>query len=64
MKPAPGAWTFSMREERVGVCVVDVRVDRPIPGVAHELEHLELVALVLDVELALRGGQRLALSGA
>ena len=50
--------------ERIGVGLVDVRVDRPVPRLALELEHLELVALELDVELPLRVGQRLALSGA
>ena len=50
--------------ERVDVVVVDVRVDGAEPGLAVELERLELGALVPDVELAARPGEQLALAGA
>ena len=51
-------------EERIGVLVVDVGIDRTEPRLAHELEHLVLGALVLDVELATLAWQGLALAGA
>jgi len=50
--------------ERVGVILVDVGLDRPEPRLAPELEHLEVVAFVLDAELAPRTGKLLALAGA
>jgi len=50
--------------ERVGVILVDVRLDRPEARLAPELEHLELAALVLDAELALPTRKLLALAGA
>jgi len=50
--------------ERVGVVLVDVGLDRPETRLAPELEHLELAALVLDVELAQSSGKLLALAGA
>ena len=51
-------------EERVGVVIVYVRVNRAEPGLAVELEHLVLLALVLDVDLATPARQELALAGA
>jgi len=50
--------------ERVGVILVDVRLDRPEAGLAPELEHLELAAFVLDAELTQPTGKLLALAGA
>ena len=50
--------------ERVDVRLVDVGLDGPEPGLAPELEHLELAAFVLDAELTLPTGKLLALSGA
>ena len=50
--------------ERVGVLLVDMGLDRPEAGLAPELEDLELVALVLDAELAQSSGKLLALAGA
>lgn len=50
--------------ERIGVVVVDVRLDRSEPGLAPELEDLGLVALVPDAELAPRTIELLALAGA
>ena len=44
--------------------LVDVGLDRPEPRLAPELEHLEVVAFVLDAELAPRTGKLLALAGA
>ena len=43
---------------------VDVRLDRPEARLAPELEHLELAALELDLELAQPTGKLLALAGA
>ena len=50
--------------ERVDVILVDVGLDRPEAGLAPELEHLELAALVLDAELTQPTGKLLALAGA
>ena len=50
--------------EGVGVVRVDVRLDRPEARLAPELEHLELAALELDLELAQPTGKLLALAGA
>ncbi len=50
--------------ERIGVVLVDVRVDGAETRLAPELENLDLVALVLDAELAPSTGELLALAGA
>lgn len=50
--------------ERVGVVLVDVRLDRPEPRLTPELEHLELTAFVLDAELTPFPGKLLTLAGA
>ena len=50
--------------ERIGVIVVDVRLDGAEPGLAPELEDLGLVALVPDAELAPRTIELLAFAGA
>ena len=50
--------------ERVGVVVVDVRIDRPEPRLAPELENLDLVTLVPDADLTPRTLELLALVGA
>ena len=50
--------------ERVGVILVDVRLDRPESRLAPELEHLELATFVLNAELTPPTGKLLALAGA
>ena len=50
--------------ERVGVVVVDVRIDRPEARLAPELEDLDLVTLVPDADLTPRALELLALVGA
>ncbi len=50
--------------ERIELVGVDVRLDGPELGVARELDHLELVALGLDDEVAMLAGNGLALAGA
>ena len=50
--------------ERIGVVVVDVRLDGAEARLAPELENLDLVALVLDAELAPSTIELLALAGA
>ena len=50
--------------ERVGVVIVDVRLDRPEPRLAPELEDLGLVALVPDADLPPSTLELLALAGA
>ena len=50
--------------ERIGVVVVDVRLDRPESRLAPELEDLELVTLVPDADLTPRALELLALVGA
>jgi len=50
--------------ERVGVVLVDVRLDRPESRLAPELEHFELAAFVLDAKLTPSPGELLALAGA
>ena len=50
--------------EGVDLVGVDVRRDRAELGLARELDHLELVALGLDDEVAVLAGDRLALAGA
>jgi len=50
--------------ERIELVGVDVRVDRAELGVARELDHLELLALGLDDEVAMLAGDGLALAGA
>ena len=47
--------------ERIGVVVVDVRIDRPEPRLAPELEDLDLVTLVPDADLTPRTLELLAL---
>ena len=47
--------------ERVGVVIVDVRLDRPESRLAPELEDLELVTLVPDADLTPRTLELLAL---
>ena len=50
--------------ERVGVVVVDVRLDRTEARLAPELEDLDLVALVPDADLTPPTLELLALAGA
>ena len=50
--------------ERIGVVVVDVRIDRPEARLAPELEDLDLVTLVPDADLTPRTLELLALVGA
>ena len=50
--------------EGVELVRMDVWVDRPELRVARELDHLELVALGLDDEVAVLARDRLALAGA
>ena len=50
--------------ERIGVVLVDVRLDRSEPGLAPELEDLGLVALVPDAELAPRTIELFPFAGA
>ena len=50
--------------ERVGVVLVDVRLDRPEAGLAPELQDLRLVALVPDANLAPPALELLAVAGA
>ena len=50
--------------EGVDLVGVDVGRDRAELGAARELDHLELLALGLDVEVAVLPGNRLALAGA
>jgi len=50
--------------ERIGVVVVDVRIDRPEPRLAPELEDLDLVAFVPDADLTPRALELLPLAGA
>ena len=50
--------------ERIGVVVVDVRLDGAEARLAPELEDLGLVALVPDTDLAPPTLERLALAGA
>ena len=47
--------------ERIGVVVVDVRIDRPEPRLAPELEDFDLVTLVPDADLTPRTLELLAL---
>jgi len=47
--------------ERIGVVVVDVRIDRPEARLAPELEDLDLVTLVPDADLTPRTLELLAL---
>ena len=44
--------------------LMDVGLDRAELGVARELDHLELVPLGLDDQVAVLSGDRLALAGA
>jgi len=50
--------------ERIGVIVVDVRLDGAEPGLAPELEDLGLVTLVPDADLTPPALELLALAGA
>ena len=50
--------------ERIGVVVVDVRIDRPEARLAPELEDLDFVTLVPDADLTPRTLELLALVGA